>query len=384
MKMAVQYGAGNIGRGFMGQLFSQSGYEVIFIDVNQQIVDQLNKDRSYPVNIVTDTGNEELKIENARAVNGQDMDAIAEEISRADIMATAVGVNILPHIAGPIAGGLKKRWENRNWNPLNIIICENLLDGDKYLASLIRAELSETEKEFVSRYVGFVEASIGRMVPVMTREMQAGNLLRICVEPYSTLPVDKDAFVGEIPDIVNMIPFSPFEVYIQRKLYIHNMGHAVTAYLGARKGFKYIWQAIQDKEVKEIARNAMLESARALAAEHNYPLEDLQEHVDDLISRFGNRQLGDTVERVGRDIARKMSPNDRFMGAVRLCLRHGIDPKNIYIGMAAALKFDDPILKSRITLTGAEYEAYILNEICGLAPDSEILHSIQLAGITKH
>jgi mannitol-1-phosphate 5-dehydrogenase len=49
MKKAVMYGAGNIGRGFIGQLFSESGYHVVFIDIADSVVDRLNKDGCYPV-----------------------------------------------------------------------------------------------------------------------------------------------------------------------------------------------------------------------------------------------------------------------------------------------------------------------------------------------
>ena len=305
------YGAGNIGRGFIGQILSQSGYEVVFIDVNQQLVDQMNQDHAYPIRVVSDSGNEEIIVEHIRAVSGQDLDAVAREISQADLMATAVGVNILPRIARPIALGLKQRWQNQNLAPLDIIICENLINANHHLAGLIRQELEETAKDCLEKYVGFVEASIGRMVPVMTPEMQAGNILRVCVEKYATLPVDKDGFKGEIPDLVNLVPYSPFGFYIQRKLYIHNMGHAVTAYLGARKGCQYIWQAIQDEEIKAITRCAMLQSATALAREHNADLHALQAHVADLIERFGNRQLGDTIERVGRDQIGRASCRER-------------------------------------------------------------------------
>ncbi|MDW7659411.1 MAG: hypothetical protein SCM11_19765, partial [Bacillota bacterium] len=68
MKRAVIYGAGNIGRGFIGQLFSQSGYEVTFIEVIAAVVAQLNCDHAYPVNIVSEEGNEEIIIRQVDAV----------------------------------------------------------------------------------------------------------------------------------------------------------------------------------------------------------------------------------------------------------------------------------------------------------------------------
>lgn len=372
MKRAVQYGAGNIGRGFIGQIMSQSGYEVFFIDVNQQLVEQMNRDRAYPLQFVSDCGNEEVIISNVRAVSGLNLEMVADEISQADLMATAVGVNILPRIARPIALGLKKRWQNKNWVPLDIIICENLINANLYLAELIRKELDEIEKIYQEKYIGFVEASIGRMVPVMTPEMQSGNILRVCVEKYAVLPVDKDGFKGPIPDLINLIPYSPFEFYIQRKLFIHNMGHAVTAYLGARKGYKYIWEAIEDVEIENVVQGAMIEAAEALSIEKKTDLASLQEHVYDLIKRFGNHQLGDTIERVGRDLARKLAPNDRILGAIELCLKNHIKPDFIYQGFVAALHFEDPTLVIPDEISISELQNYILKEICLLADDSKI------------
>ncbi len=373
MKKAVMYGAGNIGRGFIGQLFSQSGYEVVFVDVNTEILTRLNSDRQYPVRILTGREAKEIIVENSRGVNGMDIGSVAEEIATADIMATAVGVNVLPRIVKPVAEGLKKRWSSGNMKPLNIIICENLLDANHILAGLIKQELDADGKERFDRLVGLVEASIGRMVPVMTPEMQEGNILRVCVEEYGELPVDKDGFKGEIPAVKNMHPFSPFGFYIQRKLFIHNMGHALTAYLGKLRGHEYIWQAVGDPYIKLAAMRAMQDSATALSREHGVALDSVLDHVDDLLYRFGNKQLGDTVNRVGNDTRRKLSPNDRMIGAANLCVSHGINPANISLGIAAAMKFDSGDSANSIygILQDKGPEA-VLEEISGIKADNPL------------
>lgn len=379
MKKAVMYGAGNIGRGFIGQLLSESGYEVVFIDVNTEILEKLNKDGKYPVKILTGDGSKEITIENVRGVNGTDIEKVAAEIATADIMATAVGVNVLPRIVKPISEGLKKRWQHGNMRPLNIIICENLMDANHYLSGLIKNELSPKEKSYFENLIGMVEASIGRMVPVMTSKMQEGNILRICVEEYSELPVDRDAFKGEIPFIKNLLPYSPFSFYIQRKLFIHNMGHAVTAYLGKLKGYTYIWEAIKDSHIRAAVQKTMQDSALAMSKEHGIDLEVLVEHVDDLIYRFGNRQLGDTVARVGNDTKRKLSPNDRLIGAANLCMKHDINSTGICLGIAAAIKFDkDPdsgLAGVRDVIAEKGYGG-VLKEICSLEKDGLLWENV--------
>jgi mannitol-1-phosphate 5-dehydrogenase len=337
---AVMYGAGNIGRGFIAQLLSESGYFVEFIDVNDAVLNALNENGRYPVTILHKEGSEEVWVNNVSAVDGKDINAAAQAISNADIMATAVGVNVLKFIAKPIAEGIKRRWKNGNLGPLNIIICENLIGADSYLRELIAGELNTDEQKLLDEKVGFVEASIGRMVPVQTPEMQNGNILRVCVEAFDKLPLDKAAFKGEIPDIKNAILYSPFEYYIERKLYIHNMGHAATAYLGSIYGYTYIWEAIENPYIELFVLRAMTEAALSLAKKHKADCAELYNHVQDLIMRFGNRQLGDTVKRVGNDIKRKLGSGDRLVGAFNMCTENNMPPAFIKAGIAAALCFE--------------------------------------------
>lgn len=254
-------------------------------------------------------------------------------------MATAVGVNILKFIAAPFAGGVRRRMEKGIEAPLNVIICENMIEADKYFAGLVKENLSEAEQAYFDSHIALVEPSIGRMVPATPKEIAEKNPLAVCVEPYCELPVDKNAFKGEIPAIKNMVPFAPFDFFIRRKLFMHNMSHALTAYFGAQKGYTYIWEAAKDAEVKLLALRALTESSRALSKEYGVPLEELLIFSENLLSRFENKLLGDTVERVGRDTKRKLSENDRFVGAARLCEKHGIKPVTILAGLAAGLHF---------------------------------------------
>ncbi len=335
MKQAVMYGGGNIGRGFIGALLSRSGYRVTFIDVAEPVVQALREKEKYPVRIVSTDGYEDIWVENVTAVNGNLPDAV-DAIANCDIMATAVGARILKFIVPNIVAGLRKRWENGK-DPLNIIICENLNDANKILEGMLKEQLTEEECKKFDETVGLVEASIGRMVPVQTEEMKDGEPMRVCVERYGFLPVDKAAFKGAVPEIRSMVPFEPFDFYIKRKLYVHNMGHATCAYLGDLLELEYIYQAIAVPEIRVLVQNAMQESQMALSQHYGVPAEALQAHITDLLYRFTNAALKDTCGRVGGDPARKLSPADRLIGSSLLALGEGITPAYIAVGAAAGL-----------------------------------------------
>ena len=381
MKKAIMYGGGNIGRGFIGKVFADSGYKVVFLDIMQSLIDEMNRRGEYNVRIVSNAETVDTTVKPVRAVNASTEQAI-DEIVTCDIMATAVGVNILPKIAPVIARGVVARME-KSGKPLDIILCENQLEADILMRGWIYECLTDEQKAWADQNLGLIEASIGRMVPPLTPEMRAQDPLLICVEPYCELPVDKDAFKGEIPDLVGLIPYSPFEFYIKRKLFLHNGGHAVCAYLGNLKGYDYIWQAIGDPEIYEAAKAAMNVSAQALIRKFGEGIrENVENNVVDLLFRFQNRALKDTVSRVGADPVRKLRRNDRIVGAALFAMEQGIDPAPVIKGIVAGLKFDRegdptaPEIQKALKEQGIEY---VIERYMGLAKEEPLFNMIKAA-----
>ncbi len=370
---AVMYGGGNIGRGFIGALLSQSGYRVTFIDVAEPVVKHLQEKGCYPVRYVSSNGHEDVLIENVTAVNGNDTESASDVIASCDIMATAVGARILKFIVPNIVAGLRKRWA-MGGKPLNIIVCENLMDANLVVEGMIKEYLSDEEKAKFDATVGLVEASIGRMVPVQTEEMKDGEPMRVCVERYGYLPTDKAAFKGEIPAIKNMVPFAPFDFYIKRKLYVHNMGHATCAYLGDLLDLAYIYQSIDVADVRILVQNAMLESAQALSGKYGVELSTIVMHINDLLNRFTNAALMDTCARVGGDPGRKLSPDDRLIGSATLALAQGVTPAYIAVGAAAGVH--RYIKEAEGMEQGADTAKQVLAEVSKLDADSVLAQLI--------
>ncbi|MGQ9525097.1 MAG: mannitol-1-phosphate 5-dehydrogenase [Armatimonadota bacterium] len=362
MKTAVQFGAGSIGRGFMGQLFSESGYEVVFVDVVQEIVDELNRRHSYPLRIAGETI-EELVIPNVRAVDARNESAVAEEVRRASIICTAVGASALPAVARVLAKGLSSRSD-----PVNIIICENLPRPAETVRELLLNNTPPERRAFVEKNVGLVEAVVARMVPVQDRSPGA-DPLAVTVEPYKLLPVNAQGFVGPPPQIVGMEPKPNFRAYVERKLFAHNAGHAAAAYLGYLRGYAFIYEVMRDAELQEKVRGAMHETGHALIKKHGFDPDEHNEHIEDLLRRFANVPLGDTVARVGRDPIRKLARDDRLVGGALLAMEYGATPCKLAEAIAAALFFDVPGDPSARTLQSMLRDRGIdavLRDICGL------------------
>jgi len=379
MKEAVIFGAGNIGRGFIGQLFSESGYRVTFVDVDRPLLAALNRRGAYTIRLVTDESAEEVQVGPVRGVHAEERGAVAAAVARAEIAATAVGAAALKHIAPLIAAGIAQRREAGIGEPLNIIVCENLKSAAATLRELVAAALPADCHDFMARHIGFVDTVIARMVPPLTPELRNQDPSLIIVEPYKELPVDRAGFVGEPPAIVGMIPHAPFAFFTERKLYIHNAGHAVLAYLGYQAGYEYGYQALADDEIFFQVRGAMEESALALTRKYRPPAGALRANIDDLLARFANRALGDTIVRLGRDPIRKLARADRLVGAALNALSQEVEPTHLLTGIVAGLHFDhpdDPIAQELQTRLRRDGIGRVLAEVCGLAPDEPLFAMI--------
>jgi mannitol-1-phosphate 5-dehydrogenase len=375
VQTAVIFGAGSVGRGFLGQLFSESGYEVVFVDVDEPLVEALARQGSYTLRLAGVEKVEDLTIGPVRAVNGLHTDQVAAEVTRASLVATAVGAQALRAVAKSIAAGLAQRWEAGQTTPLNVIVCENLPGAPDVLRGFMQEALPAALRPHLKERVGFVPAVIARMSPVPTPEQRADDLTLIVAEPYKVLPVDREAFVGQIPYVVGMEPVVPIEAYVARKLYVHNAGHATLGYLGYWRGHTYGYEALGDPWVKQRLCCALDEAGRALVAEYGFEPVSFQEHVDYMLVRFANRALSDPISRLCRDPLRKLAPHDRLVGAARLAERHDIQPDGLAWGIAAALAYDhteDPqavALQAQLTREGLEGT---LQSVCRIEKDEPL------------
>jgi len=360
----VQFGAGNIGRSFIGQLFAQAGYEVCFVDVDAELVAELNMTRSYVVEI-RDTDPQEIHVQGVRGLHTSARERIVDEIAQASIIGTAVGPRALPKVYPTIAEGLVKRHE-RNGGPIDIILCENLRDAAEHARQGLKESLPDGFP--LEDTVGFVETSIGKMVPLITEEDRRRDPLRVYAEAYNTLICDRRGFKTGVPAVPGLDPKDNMAAYVDRKLFIHNLGHATCAYVGHLQSPKavHMWQIMRDEDIVEAGRRAMWESGRALCKAYpgEFTQKSIGDHIEDLLRRFANVALGDTIFRVGRDLRRKLSADDRLIGALRLEQRYGGARYGTEFAVACALRFDAVDERGN----AFEEDAQLLQEVAAQGP----------------
>jgi len=371
-KYIVHFGAGNIGRSLVGQVFSNAGFDVIFIDTVPEIINALNSKGKYKVKIKDSLPlgtSDERWVGNVSGISACDAEAVIDAVAGAELISTAAGANILPRIFPVIAKGILKRS-----TPVSLLFCENL----RGVSEMAREEMEKLlpENFDLDSRVGFVTTSIGKMVPIMPNEVRGRDPLEVWGEAYNQILADKDGFVNELPEIKGLVLKNNFNAYMDRKLFVHNLGHAASAYFGCLKNKVAIWECMADKSIRSETKQVMLEAGTALVK--TYPSEfnekNIEEHIDDLLNRFANKLLGDTVFRVGRDLKRKLSYDDRCIGTLRLIKKTGGNSDNICHVIAAAFHFDARDESGNMFPPDEDFQKELeekgikpmLSEICGL------------------
>jgi mannitol-1-phosphate 5-dehydrogenase len=334
--LAVHFGAGNIGRGFIGSLLAQSGYEVVFVDVNEEVVSLLNEKKEYQVLIADENGKEEV-IRNVSAVNSQkESDKVIHYLTEADLVTTAVGPNILPIISSILAEGLRKRL-SVNQNPLNIIACENMIGGTTFLKENVFEKISEEEKSLFEKNYGFLNCAVDRIVP----NQKNSDPLAVTVEPFFEWVVEQKNVVGDIPNVKGMQLVDDLMPYIERKLFTVNTGHAMAAYLGYNKNLQTIKEAMDDQEIYSDVQKALNESGAALVKKYGFNENEHKKYIEKIIHRFTNPSISDEIVRVARSPIRKVGANDRLMKPAKQYYELFKEvPAGLTKGIAALLLFD--------------------------------------------
>ena len=375
----VLFGAGKIGRSFIGQLFSRGGYEVVFIDVFRPVIDELNLRHNYNVVIKGDVETV-INIQNVRGVFGGDTEQVIDEIATARIVAVSVGQNGLKSIIPLIAKGIIKRFETAGAVPLDIIIAENLRNAAEFMSHELKENLPEGYP--LEDQVGLIETSIGKMVPIMLKKDMEEDILQVFAEPYNTLILDKRAFKNPIPKIEGLAPKENMKAWVDRKLFIHNLGHATAVYLGylAHPDATFLYEVLSDSQLREVVRKTMLQAADILLAKYpdEFTIESLTEHIDDLLRRFQNKALGDTLFRVGCDLQRKLSTEDRLAGAIHLAFELKLPSDLILKALVCGCYFRATDEAGNRLLSDLEFDSIyakgiteVLTTICGF---DQVIH----------
>jgi mannitol-1-phosphate 5-dehydrogenase len=363
--VAVHFGAGNIGRGFVGLILHRAGYQVVFVDVVDPVIDALKSTPSYLVKEVGLDSAEEL-VDNYRAINSRsDEPAVIAEIASADIVTTAVGPTVLKYVAPVIAAGLRKRPDGAA--PLVVMACENAINATDVLLGHIRSFVSDAEWPAVAAKAVFANTAVDRIVPAQSPQ----DGLDVTVETYFEWAIERPPFAGNEPSIPDATWVDDLAPYIERKLFTVNTGHAATAYHGFARGIKKLSDALADDVVRAAVEGVLAETKQLLVAKHEFTAEAQQAYVDKILQRFANPYLPDTVDRVGRQPLRKLSRSERLIGPAAELAERGIRPQHLLATVEAAMSFDvrdDPesvelqhLLK---TLTAAE----ATERITGLKP----------------
>jgi mannitol-1-phosphate 5-dehydrogenase len=323
-KQIVIFGAGKIGRSFIGQLFGCSGYQVVFIDIDPGIITSLNLQKTYRV-IIKEEKEEEIVVPNISAISVLESAKVIQAISNTGILAVSVGKNVLLQIIPIIAKGLQNRFQFNPGFPLDIILAENMRSASRFFYERLSKELPQNFP--LDNFIGLVETSIGKMVPLVPSNELKRDPLILYTERYNTLILDTKGFKNSIPEVEGLAPKNNIKAWVDRKAFIHNLGHATAAYYGYFKipTAIYLYEVLQDLSVLEFTRNVMLQSAKSLlnAYPNDFTEIDLNNHIDDLLIRFQNKALLDTVFRIGMDLVRKLGSGDRFLGSINLALKYG-------------------------------------------------------------
>lgn len=336
MKRAIHFGAGKIGRGFIGALLSQAGYEVCFAEADPQLVDEINRRRGYTVH-VTDEICAELRIAGVSAVRADSGEAVRRLVD-ADLVTTAVGLGVLPRVAPVIAAGLRARKAAGVAAALNVVACENGVRATSRLKASVYEALDAPTAAWAERTVGFADCSVDRIVPPVRSE----NPIDVVVENFYEWNVEEKSFVGGAPHIEGMNLADNLLAYIERKLFTLNTGHAITAYLGRMKGLATIDESIADPAIFAIVKEAMQQSGQALVEKFGFDRDAHFKYIDKIIGRFKNPYLKDDVTRVGREPLRKLSSTDRLVKPMMTAREYGLPCDKLLLGIGAALHYNNP------------------------------------------
>ena len=376
MQRAVVFGAGKMACGLLGYILRQSGCEVLFVARRRDVVDAINRRAGYRLTLLGKRA-ERHAIRGCRACSIEDAGEVVDQVARADVVMTGIGIDHLGAVAPLIAQGLWRRSQMAGARSLNVIACENLPGAGAYLRHQIVSAADVGQAMAVNAVGGFAAALTRR---VMTGGAFEHGELSFTISGEPDLVVDRKGLKQPLPRLAGVRFTSEFAALVMRKLYTLNCGQAVTAYLGYRAGCATLPEAASLPRVATAVRAAVGEARAALQARFPHHALEIERDAAQALGEIARAGLGDTVRRVARDPRRKLTPLERLVGPARLAHKHGLPHRHLCLGIAAALAYDEPAdpeaqaLQREIAVDGVEQ---ILTVDCGLLPHEDLARTVK-------
>ncbi|HCM89803.1 MULTISPECIES: mannitol-1-phosphate 5-dehydrogenase [Vagococcus] len=333
---AVHFGAGNIGRGFIGEILHKNKFEVTFVDVNQEIIEQLKTEGKYMIGLA-DESHQQISIDQVTGLNNQlEPEKVLLAMLDVDIITTAIGPNILPLIAPLLAQGIQLREKENIEQTLDIVACENMIGGSSFLKEEIKKHLSDIT--YLDEWIGFPDAAVDRIVPAQSHE----DILYVEVEPFSEWVINKKQMKNPKLVLEGVHYVDDLEPYIERKLFSVNTGHATVAYTGALLGYQTIDEAMEDSLVLAQLKAVLAETGELLVTKWGFDKDEHNKYIEKIIKRFQNKYISDSISRVARTPIRKLGYEERFIRPIREMGTYDIEANHLIAMAGMVLNYKDP------------------------------------------
>jgi len=334
-KEVLIIGGGKIGRGFIAQLFYRSGYKIWLLDASKEMVELLNKEKKYRIDLAgeKEDSTEYITIEGAFTLD--EKEKVSEVINDIDLIVSSVGAANIERVAAYIRDILV---ESRRSEVLNWIICENANSPAKKIKDVLLQNSTIEFAEFVTKKLGLVETQVLRTGMTAKEEVLAKEPLALRMQDWWTLPLDKDAFVGPIPDVNGFVPKTNFANELLRKIYTFNGTNGPIAYVGWANGYKILHESAL--AYPEFFREIQEEAAFGLIKEFNLDEKEQRDFMALAMKKYTDPALNDQIERNARDSKRKLGKEERLVGPALLCLKYGKTPHAYAKAIAAAYTYN--------------------------------------------
>jgi len=327
--LAIIFGAGKVGRGFLADILYNSGWQLKFVDTNPAVIEELSRMGHHVIHRLCEPAREQRIRNCGAAVLGDPV--VGEWIQKADLLMTAIGANHLESWSKTVCDAIERRLEK---GPLDIILAENHHSP----AQLVRTALGIDDP-----LLGVIQSQILRSCIEPTEELVSRfGELALRVQDHAELPMDKDAIqnLDLLISIEGVSPKPNFELELTRKVYTYNAINAVISYIGHLKGYELLSEAAQDPHICSLAEQAGMEASTALVAAHGFDFKEQEQWVKRALSKYQDERIVDPIARQCRDPMRKLGLNDRLLGPILLCEEHGLTSEALKVGLAAALQYD--------------------------------------------